>query len=311
MKHSIFTPLFLALLMSATMAQAAVTIDKASDNYFDLSKGTNYYPIYLCNATMTAKAFDTSHFIVDLREEVGTGLYCWSGSFTATQVTTGVNSLGVDAGGFMRAVVSGAKNWSGMGYAVNSAKDLSGITSDYHLHFAVRSTSTVPIYFYLSDGVEGGKLANFVLGSTAFEDETSIAPVGDFARDGNWYNVDIPVSDIIADGISFASATAFTGNLFCLKAGNVVGTTVDYDAVFFYKPSTTTGIASVKATDAMQITSDGGNLEVTSPVAGITVYNVQGQVVAASKTATLSAESLQAGVYMVSCNGAVRKVIVK
>ena len=57
--------------------------------------------------------------------------------------------------------------------------------------------------------------------------------IGDFPRDGAWYEFDVPMA-------TFAQALATTpfptgGNIFCALSGAAVGSQLNLDAVYFYE----------------------------------------------------------------------------
>ena len=141
--------------------------------------------------------------------------------------------------------VQDGQTWSGLGYNIAAANpiDLSGITSDYTFHIALNSTSSESFDFYLTDG--NGKEAHLVFGKSAFGDNE---PVADFERDGEWYNIDVPMEYLEDNfGFSFNGASSYADkNILCLLGGGTAGTTINYDAVFFYGPKTSTGVAGVK-----------------------------------------------------------------
>ena len=100
-------------------------------------------------------------------------------------------------------------------------------------------------------------------------------PAADFERDGEWYNIDIPMSYLEDQyGLSFAKAKDFTGNILSILAGGTEGTVLDYDAVFFYGPKTSTGVAGATAEKAYY-TLSGSKVSVDFAKANKGVYVVK------------------------------------
>lgn len=266
----------------------AISITSADDSPYTFSPNEDYYVIALDSETRSSNL--TSDQTIDLGpDDVTRHLYPWDGTFISVS-PTGNNSFGV-AGSYYSWTV-GTAGWSGLGYniAEGGGVDLSGINSKYTLHFAVKTTYTRTIEFYVTDG--NGKTAYLPLGTEAFENH---APVGDFERNGEWQNVDIPVSYLVRQGLDYRTATSFTGNIFCLLGGGVAGTVIDYDAVFFHGPKkVASGIGEVIAT---------GGEDTATPY----VYDLNGRFV--GKAANLS--SLPRGLYIVRSATGCHKVMVK
>jgi hypothetical protein len=143
--------------------------------------------------------------------------------------------------------IVGSKGWSGLGYFITpgTGVDLSGITSEYTLHFAVKSSSNDDYHYTVYDG--NGKAAHLNLGTQVAD---GINPIGNFTRDGNWYAIDVPVSYLVKQGLDFSTATNFNvGNIFTVTGPTTAGALIDYDAVFFYGPAKkSTGINAVEVT---------------------------------------------------------------
>ena len=61
-----------------------------------------------------------------------------------------------------------------------------------------------------------------------------IQPLADFTRDGEWQEIEIPMSTLKTNGLLYSVGMG-TKNVLWLLAGGVAGTTIDLDAVFIYK----------------------------------------------------------------------------
>ena len=221
-----------------------------SDDEFKFADNTNYYSIFLDEATKNAN-IDNDNFINLGDNGTSQNSYLWEDSFKYGEVK-GNNSFG-ETGAYM-SIVTSDKGWSGMGYNINGKEgdvDLSGINNDYHLHMALRASHNYPIDFYLTDG--SGHQAHLIFGQYDLDGKD---PVANFKRDGKWHNVDIPMSYLNKKfGIDFSKDTDYDGNLLCISAGGKAGVEVAYDAIFFYgpedsKPTPTveTGLSRFKAT---------------------------------------------------------------
>jgi len=213
---------------------------------FSFSSSNDYYLIYLGEETKGSYGADVpeaNYIYIGPDADNGRNLWVWSDTFTAP-TTDGVNSFGVP-GEYMAWEV-GSVGWSGLGYNIAAANpiDVSGVKENYTFHFAVKSTSTETFDFEIIDG--NGHEAHIVLGKSAYEGH---AAVGDFERDGEWYNVDVPLS-YLADQFEFdlSTATSYADvNYFVLLAGGVKGTRVDYDAVMYYGPHSASAINAATA----------------------------------------------------------------
>jgi predicted small secreted protein len=226
-----------------TLDDREITITKASDNAFTFPKDNDYYVVYLDGSTQSANIPNDHYFNIGPN---GTTqfLYPWESTVTA-QTVTDDNSFGVGSA-YMSWIV-GSKGWSGLGYFITpgTGVDLSGITSEYTLHFAVKSSSTDDYHYTVYDG--NGKAAHLNLGTQVAD---GINPIGNFTRDGNWYAIDVPVSYLVKQGLDFSTATNFNvGNIFTVTGPTTAGALIDYDAVFFYGPAKkSTGINAVEVT---------------------------------------------------------------
>ena len=202
-----------------------------SDAPFKFSEDERYYVIDL-DATTKAQNLSEKQIVDCGPNGTSHNLYPWDGTVKFNN-TTDANSFGVNEP-YMSAVQTD-KGWFGLGYNVGGSTEplnLSGINDDYYLHFAVKSTYAGPILFTVTDAA--GKSGNIVLGKEAYHDHQ---PLGDFARDGKWHHVDVPVHLLNQnDGVNFTRSTNFTGNIFSILMGGQQGSTIDYDAVFFHGP---------------------------------------------------------------------------
>lgn len=215
-----------------------------TDETFKFSEYERYYVIDL-DATTKAQNLSESQIVDCGPNGTSHNLYPWDGTVNFN-TTTDTNSFGV-AEPYMSATQTD-KGWFGLGYNVAGSTEplnLSGINDDYYLHLAVKSTYAGPILFTVTDAA--GKSGNIVLGKEAYHDH---APLADFARDGKWHNVEIPVHLLnLNDGVNFTRSANFTGNIFSVLMSGGEGATIDYDAVFFHGPKDSPAYATEKVAD--------------------------------------------------------------
>lgn len=257
---------------------------------FKFDKDSKYYVIYLDDETKNANLADDQYVYIGPDDDAARHLWVWENTYSFN-TTSGQNSFGVP--GAYTSIKVGTVGWSGLGYANDNPIDLSGITSEYTFHFAIKSTSKESLDFKLGDGSydEAGASKNnpadIVLGSNAYEGKD---PVGNFERDGEWYNIDVPVSYLEDNfGLALSKNKYFKGNILSILAGGVAGTVVDYDAVFFYGPKkSTTGIKDITAT------TQNGAAE---------YYTVDGKKVSEAQAKAIK------GIYIMKQNGAAKKIV--
>lgn len=291
-----FTFFLMAALFCGNMTVLAqdddISITPATDPdtfepTFTFNKDYKYYGILLDDETKAANLTDDQYVYIGADADEGRNLFIWDGSSTFVE-TSGVNSFGVP--GEYLAYQVGTAGWSGLGYNINNTKtyDLSGINDDYKFHIALMSTGNDPVDFYLTDG--SGREAHLVFGDAAAFDHD---PVGNFERDGEWYNIDIPMTYLEDNfGLSFKKDNAYADkNILCLLAGGNNGFVINYDAVFFYGPK---GTNSIKG-----ISNVGGNNGAAE------YYTIDGKKINKAQAKATK------GIYLVKENGSTKKVVNK
>ena len=152
----------------------------------------------------------------------------WNGGSAGT--ASGPNFFGVVDGWFS---INTSADWFGYAFHLaegntdaekaESAKRreaLKGITADYTLHLAMKATCSGSYSLGMLDG------ANVVIG----EEGSTYG----FKRDGQWHEIEIPVSAFMA-GEKYNASTG-VNVLYWTQAENAgYPTTLDVDAIFFYK----------------------------------------------------------------------------
>lgn len=218
-------------------------LDNEGKSTFDIENTGNYVLIGTTGGVTTTLAKKVkADYNVD---DVNSALYIWEGTMTASN-ESGVNSFGYDEGGYPVYTV-GTVGWSGLGYASKAkGKDMSMLDDTYYLHLGMKATNNAPYLIAVGN-------AKFAIGASAFVDGgTSYAPLCDFPRDGKWYNIDIPYSEIEARATKvFDNAEDVIGNVLYFLAGGTTGTKLTFDQIFFYNDgSVPSGIDAVKQNNA-------------------------------------------------------------
>lgn len=218
-------------------------LDGEGKSTFDVENTGNYVLIGTTGGVSTTLAKKVkADYNVD---DVNSALYIWEGTMTASN-ESGVNSFGYDEGGYPVYTV-GTVGWSGLGYASKAkGKDMSMLDDTYYLHLGMKATNNASYLIAVGN-------AKFAIGASAFVDGgTSYAPLCDFPRDGKWYNIDIPYSEIEARATKvFDNAEDVTGNVLYFLAGGTTGTKLTFDQIFFYNDgSVPSGIDAVKQNNA-------------------------------------------------------------
>ncbi|KAA6302221.1 MAG: hypothetical protein EZS26_001581 [Candidatus Ordinivivax streblomastigis] len=230
----------IAATCGAYSATCAVTvISKAVDaSKYPSLQGSNYYVIQLGES---ARAAIAGKMVIDLGpDDVNKFNYVWpdsGNSFVGGPAPDGQNCYGQYEGWISYMV--GALGWSGGGYTISAGfgnidmTDLFNHVNDYVFHIALKAKHDKPFMFTFNDETAEAKL---VIGSTPFDDNgKSYQPYTNFTRNGEWHEIEIPVSALNALGVFYRNPFQ-NKTVFAYLAGGAAGTTLEYDAVFFYKP---------------------------------------------------------------------------
>lgn len=198
--------------------------------------GSDYY-LLLLDPTTEEKVHSkvTKDYRID---EANIVLNIWPGGDSyGPGNPSGPNAFGVVESWISLQVAS--LGWSGAGIAthadITSTVNLSGVTDDHVLHFAMKSKGDETHVISLGDGSNEPRIA---IGKTPFNDNGNITPVyTDFKRDGEWHHIEIPISEFTKKGLKYRNEVfASAKNLFSFLSGGKTGTTIDIDGVFIYKP---------------------------------------------------------------------------
>ena len=198
-------------------------------------KGSDYYVIQLDDNSFSEIADKVT---ADYR---GCNIYWWNeGAFTAN-TTSGSNWRG-NLEGWVSVGVAANPGWFGLGWHALTADgtpgdpdikeklaklvDINDAYNDFYLHVAIKSQSRNGVYgLHLYDGTHEPSVD---LGAAGAE--------YGFARDGEWYEIDIPMSAYYNNGLLY---TALDGGatMFAVTQGSAgdFPNAIDIDAIFIYK----------------------------------------------------------------------------
>lgn len=205
------------------------SLDENGEPTFDLSAHKDYVLVSLGeNEAQRIKDVTLADYRPD---DVNHFLYIWDGTYSPVAVS-GVNSFGEQEG--YNAYSVNSVGWSGLGFASTGAgKDLSMLDDSFYLHIAFKGDDADE---HVSHAVRVGN-AHFAVGNKPFADGGNVLGLlGDFKRDGQWYSLDIPFSELAARANPvFTGAANYVDNVVALLSGGVAGTKLNFDAVFFYR----------------------------------------------------------------------------
>ncbi len=192
-------------------------------------KGSDYYLVTL-DAT-SEKAIHTKVKKDYRTDDTNMFLYVWpDGTSYSAGTSSGPNAFGeVEA---WTSLVVANLGWSGGGFAPSPTYkwDLSGLTDNHVLHFAIKSKDNASHQVILYSGTNTAK---FTIGATAID---GVNPYGNFTRNGEWQHFEIPYSAIKNQGIRY-TVGGNSENILAVLSGGVAGTTLDIDGIFFYVPA--------------------------------------------------------------------------
>lgn len=163
-------------------------------------------------------------------------LWVWESTYNAGE-TSGKNFYG-EAEGWVSLQVTSV-GWSGCAYACDDLNELNKLAAimdapdDYYLHLAMKSTDNASHLLFL-DGTSGsGKVC---IGSAAFVDNgTTYQPYANFTRNGDWGEIEIPMSYLTGQGLVYGNNNPKGLNVFGFLSGAQTGTMLQFDAAFIYK----------------------------------------------------------------------------
>lgn len=263
-------------------------------------------------ATLTAAGAKCTY--IGPSPDEGRNLWYWEDTFIAGDDS--YPRVGQDEGGYVSVEV-GTVGWSGAGFSCSTAEiktgiDISMFNDETRFHFAYMTpngNAPASIAVIICDEGETGNLpAKFAVG-TAFVDGAATYPtVGPKASD-DWQGIDISFADLkkIYPAFAYKPVTNFGGNIMSFLGGGVTGTTLAFDAVYFYNTGEA-GIADAQVEVDFIVTDNTVNVNNGN---GIVLYNLAGQVVKSTEGCVLGINNVQGGVYIARSGNKAQKVVVR
>ena len=148
---------------------------------------------------------------------------------------TGKNFFG-NTEGYVAFTVVAPQGWSGGGFRIENPESIVAMTAlkaaivanpdKYFLHIGIKATNEGNHQFYTFGTAE----TSFNIGKAAIEKG---AVIGDFPRDGEWYEFDVPMAQF-AQQVASAEIKSST-YIFSFLSGATVGAQLNLDAVYFYE----------------------------------------------------------------------------
>lgn len=211
-----------------TVTKKVVTLDHETLN------GSDYYIVQMGEQSYNAISDKVIH---DLRpsDDGVRNLFVWDNTLNGGNAV-GTNFYGLDEGWVNFNV--GTVGWSGAGYSVGSDSELIDMTrmfdnpEDYYLHIGLKTGQASSSYlFILSDGTSQARIA---IGDDFNDNGTTFTSYQQLVRDNNWNSIEIPITYLNSLGLYYNEPFNDV-NVVAFLAGGITGTTVDIDAMFFYK----------------------------------------------------------------------------
>ena len=197
-------------------------------------EGTDYFVFQLGGQAAEQIA---GRIVADFRPNNDTkNLWVWENTYEAG-TTQGKNFYG-EAEGWVSLQVTSI-GWSGCAYACDDLAELNKLSAimdapeEYTLHLAMKSTDNASHLLFL-DGTSGsGKVC---IGANAFVDNNiTYQPYANFTRNGDWGEIEIPMSYLTGQGLVYGNNNPKGLNVFGFLSGGQTGTMLQFDAAFIYK----------------------------------------------------------------------------
>jgi hypothetical protein len=212
-------------------AECEVTVTESTD-YSASLEGSNYYVFSLDGTTATTLG---DKIVADFRaNEETTFLYVWNGLEGGT--SSGPNFYG-EVEDWVNFVISDEVTWSGAGWFCNDESltdllvDVYTYPEEYYFHMGIKSTDDTNFRMQLG----GQTNAYFCLGDEDYVDgTTTYTAVSNFTRDGEWHEIEIPMTTFIDMGLVYTTSMGEI-NVFVILPGSVAGVNINLDAMFIYK----------------------------------------------------------------------------
>lgn len=224
-----------SITASAHTFTDAVSVSVSGVSSIDNSSlmGSDYYVVVMEETSYESIADKVAFDFRPDGETGGKNLFIWDNTF-GDGIPTGNSFYNLPEAWV--SLVVGSVGWSGAGYNIGSnvTADMTALSEnpdDYYLHIGIKSEGNAPYLFILADGNAEARVA---IGGNYTDGGVTYTSYAEFERDGLWQEIEIPVSHLISLGLSYDAAFS-DKNVFAFLAGGTAGTTLDLDAVFFYK----------------------------------------------------------------------------
>ncbi|MBL1411465.1 hypothetical protein [Sphingobacterium faecale] len=216
--------------------------DSPQDQLHESLKGSNYVLLFLDDATAEKIK---GKILKDYRPNKSNGIRnaIWNGLTNKSESTMGQNFYGVGDHWMWYDVNEGA-GWSVLAWhtTANEAFDFTEIDQSYTLHIAMKSVDNEShgFRFYKpnSDASVYEKFG-FTIGENMMTGESVEDYRTNIPRDGKWHEIEIKLSDLgnkwNYNQICERTSVEGSENLLTILSGGKGGTTLQIDAIFFYK----------------------------------------------------------------------------
>ncbi|MCD7971794.1 MAG: T9SS type A sorting domain-containing protein [Candidatus Azobacteroides sp.] len=226
-------------------------------------------------------------------------MYIWENTATGNPNPSGEPYEGAS----YTEVTTGGNTWFGLGFVSEAFVDYDiFVYSTYKLHFAIKTTSEMPLFVKL-EGAQGA-------GSVYLQGKYA------FPRDGEWHVIEIPLEDFFAQGLGWSGPVKDKNYFSIVSENNVPNSTIGFDDVYFEKTGeNTTGIeegGNPVAKETFSVYQMGNTLYVenTDENATIELINLNGITVKRTANKEIYVGDLLKGVYIIKAGSKVAKVMI-
>lgn len=315
----------------ATMALAAVSANAqyTSDATLESISNANpkaYFDIIAMQDACIDKLAAAGHKVQAVGPDNALrNLWYWDGTVdnTAVPATPGIgwNDTELNFDGAVSVEVTGAANWSGLGYAILPAENLAdGIDfthftekTRFHAGFMTVGTAPASVGLLFLDDTEGGCAPAKIALGDPFNDNGVIFPAVAPKLNEDWQCVDISFADVMKIYPQFNylvdKKQNWKGNVLSMLGGGVKGQSWAWDAVYFYTPSDDNGVEGVSA-DRFDIVYTGRTINAAG-ASSIALYDMSGKLVKSADSAILGTDGVAKGIYVVKAGNSVSKIVVR
>lgn len=154
--------------------------------------------------------------------------YPWEGTYNTLEVASG---WGVE-------VVENT-TWSGLGFNYQNLETLANMSAitadggkDWYFHISLKVNSTTAHLIGL-DGESGSY--KFAINGDYVDNGVTYKKAFDVANDGEYYDVEVPMTEAINAGLIYSDKPTKKPNLVWTLSGGVAGTQLYLDNIYFYK----------------------------------------------------------------------------